>query len=132
MTTSFLAETGARCRKYSTSLIIATQNVKTFTGDPEILYQSTRIINNTQYSMSLGLKENDIAELDKLWEPIGGLTEQEKEYLASAQKGDCIFSTSSQTRTQLQIDIGGDIAFRKYANFIKNDHEIKSQEIEEE
>lgn len=125
MTTSFLAETAARCRKYSTSLIVATQNVQTFTGDAEILVHSTRIINNCQYSMSLGLKENDIKELDKLWESIGGLTNQEREYLANASKGECIFSTSSQTRTQVGIDIGNDRAFKTYASFVKNDNEVK-------
>lgn len=130
-TTAFLAETGARCRKYSTSLIVATQNVKTFTGDPEILYQSTRIINNTQYSLSLGLKENDIEELDKLWEPIGGLTEQEKDFLSNAQKGDCIFAVTSQNRIQVLIDIGKDEAFRKYASFIKDDKAVNKKLDEE-
>lgn len=118
---SFLAETVKRIRKYDGALIVATQNINDFIADDVIKKESTALINNCQTSVSLGLAPNDIKVYDELLSSIGGLTEQEKNYLGGAVKGDCLYILGGFNRIQVRIDISNDVSFLHYANSIKVD-----------
>ncbi len=65
----------------------------------------TGILDNAQYLFIFNLSPNDINDLNVLFREIGGITEREKEFLASAGVGECIFSPTPQLRTELRINL---------------------------
>lgn len=130
VTTNYLNGTMARCRKYSTSLIIATQSIDTFfpSAQDNTADAARKILENAQTSVILKMAPNKVEKVSTLFSAVGGFSEAERAFLATGQKGDCLLVLSSKSRHQLRIDIGGDAAFNHYTkDFIKNDHSVSVQ-----
>ena len=71
-----------RVRKYSGSLVVATQSIKDFVGNSQILRHATAIFNNCQYQMVGMLKEDDLLAYLELFKQ-NPLTETQKKSLQS-------------------------------------------------
>ncbi|AJC49875.1 DUF87 domain-containing protein [Mycoplasma flocculare] len=94
----FLFKIAKTIRKYNGSLIIATQNPSDFAISGEAARKSEAIIENCQYAFFFNLKSNDIEKVDKLFSSSGGLTKEEKKFIALAQIGEFIFSVNLNDR----------------------------------
>ncbi|QEA02467.1 hypothetical protein EHI52_02800 [Mesomycoplasma hyopneumoniae] len=94
----FLFKIAKTIRKYNGSLIITTQNPGDFAISGEAARKSEAIIENCQYAFFFNLKSNDIEKVDKLFSSSGGLTNEEKKFIALAQIGEFIFSSNLNDR----------------------------------
>ena len=91
-----------RIRKYSGSLIVATQSIKDFVGSNQILRHSTAIFNNCQYQMVGMLKEDDLLAYLSLFKQ-NPLTDTQKHFLLSAKRGEFLLNIDSKTRLRILI-----------------------------
>ena len=80
-----------RIRKYNGIFVVITQNVNDFVGSPSIKKYTTSIINGCQYSFIFGLNPADLQSLIDLYASVGGFSDQEKEFIANAGIGQCLF-----------------------------------------
>ncbi|MDW2861544.1 Mbov_0397 family ICE element conjugal transfer ATPase [Mesomycoplasma ovipneumoniae] len=94
----FLFKIAKTIRKYNGGLIITTQNPGDFAISGEAARKSEAIIENCQYAFFFNLKSNDINKVDKLFSSSGGLTDEEKKFIALAQIGEFIFSANLNDR----------------------------------
>ena len=92
-----------RIRKYSGSLIIATQSIKDFIGNNQILRHSTAIFNNCQYQMIGMLKEDDLKAYLDLFKQ-NPLTDTQKSFLLSAKRGEFLINIDSKTRLRVKVE----------------------------
>lgn len=92
-----------RIRKYSGSLIVATQSIKDFVGSNQILRHSTAIFNNCQYQMVGMLKEDDLLAYLELFKQ-NPLTDTQKNFLLSAKRGEFLLNIDSKTRLRIKIE----------------------------
>ena len=104
-----------RIRKYSGSLVVATQSVKDFVGNQSILRHSTAIFNNCQYQMVGMLKEDDLLAYLELFKQ-NPLTDTQKKFLMSARRGEFLLNVDSKNRlriwiraTELEQDMMGEL-----------------------
>ena len=104
-----------RIRKYSGSLVVATQSVKDFVGSQSILRHSTAIFNNCQYQMVGMLKEDDLLAYLELFKQ-NPLTDTQKKFLMSARRGEFLLNVDSKNRlriwiraTELEQDMMGEL-----------------------
>lgn len=91
-----------RIRKYSGSLIVATQSIKDFVGSNQILRHSTAIFNNCHYQMVGMLKEDDLLAYLELFKQ-NSLTDTQKNFLLSAKRGEFLLNMDSKTRLRISI-----------------------------
>ena len=91
-----------RIRKYSGSLVVATQSVKDFVGSQSILRHSTAIFNNCQYLMVGMLKEDDLLAYLELFKQ-NPLTDTQKNFLLSARRGEFLLNIDSKNRLRIWI-----------------------------
>lgn len=91
-----------RIRKYSGSLIVATQSIKDFVGSNQILRHSTAIFNNCHYQMVGMLKEDDLLAYLELFKQ-NPLTDTQKSFLLSAKRGEFLLNIDSKTRLRILI-----------------------------
>ena len=91
-----------RIRKYSGSLVVATQSVKDFVGSNAILRHSTAIFNNCQYQMIGMLKEDDLLAYLELFKQ-NPLTDTQKNFLMSARRGEFLLNIDSKNRLRIWI-----------------------------
>lgn len=91
-----------RIRKYSGSLVVATQSVKDFVGSQSILRHSTAIFNNCQYQMIGMLKEDDLLAYLELFKQ-NPLTDTQKNFLMSARRGEFLLNIDSKNRLRIWI-----------------------------
>ena len=91
-----------RIRKYSGSLIVATQSVKDFVGSNDILRHSTAIFNNCQYQMIGMLKEDDFLAYLELFKQ-NPLTDTQKNFLLTARRGEFLLNIDSKIRLRIWI-----------------------------
>ena len=84
-------------------LVPITQNVNDLTADLSILKETTGIINACQFIFVHKFLANDINNLDKLFEPIGGLTTNEKAFLQQDGHGEAIFISGNKNRIPMQV-----------------------------
>ena len=91
-----------RIRKYSGSLVVATQSVKDFVGNQDILRHSTAIFNNCQYQMIGMLKEDDLLAYLELFKQ-NPLTDTQKKFLMSARRGEFLLNIDSKKRLRIWI-----------------------------
>ena len=91
-----------RIRKYSGSLVVATQSVKDFVGSQSILRHSTAIFNNCQYQMIGMLKEDDLLAYLELFKQ-NPLTDTQKNFLMSARRGEFLLNVDSKNRLRIWI-----------------------------
>ena len=91
-----------RIRKYSGSLVVATQSVKDFVGSNAILRHSTAIFNNCQYQMVGMLKEDDLLAYLELFKQ-NPLTDTQKNFLMAARRGEFLLNIDSKNRLRIWI-----------------------------
>lgn len=91
-----------RIRKYSGSLVVATQSVKDFVGSSQILRHATAIFNNCQYQMVGMLKEDDLLAYLELFKQ-NPLTDTQKAFLMSARRGEFLLNIDSKNRLRIWV-----------------------------
>ena len=91
-----------RIRKYSGSLVVATQSIKDFVGSNNILRHSTAIFNNCQYQMIGMLKEDDLMAYLELFKQ-NPLTETQKNFLMNSKQGEFLLNIDSKNRLRIWI-----------------------------
>jgi type IV secretory pathway VirB4 component len=94
----FMYQMVKRIRKYKGALVTATQNISDFVGNDEIMKKTTAIINNTQYSLIMGLKQKDLTDVTELYRSYGGLTAAETDFISRAKQGQGLFFVSGFER----------------------------------
>ena len=87
----FMHQMIKRIRKYNGIFIVITQNVNDFVGSANIKKYTTSIINGCQYSFIFGLNPNDLQSLMDLYASVGGFSDEEREFIANAGIGQCLF-----------------------------------------
>lgn len=91
-----------RIRKYTGSLVVATQSIKDFVGSSSILRHATAIFNNCQYTMVGMLKEDDLLAYLELFKQ-NPLTDTQKKFLMSARRGEFLLNIDSKNRLRIWI-----------------------------
>ena len=91
-----------RIRKYSGSLVVATQSIKDFVGSNQILRHSTAIFNNCQYTMVGMLKEDDLLAYLELFKN-NPLTDTQKAFLMQARRGEFLLNVDSKNRLRVWV-----------------------------
>ena len=105
-----------RIRKYNGIFVVITQNVNDFVGSANIKKYTTSIINGCQYSFIFGLNPADLQALMDLYSSVGGFSEQEKEFIANAGIGQCLFVVAPGQRITMHkilVTSGEEKAFKK-------------------
>ena len=87
----FMHQMVKRIRKYNGIFVVITQNVNDFVGSANIKKYTTSIINGCQYSFIFGLNPADLQALMDLYASVGGFSEDEREFIANAGIGQCLF-----------------------------------------
>ncbi len=82
----FITEMFKRARKYNAMMTLITQNINDF-NKPEIKQYTQALIKNSFYLIVLGLRPQEIEDLDELMREQGGLTDTEKEHIKNAKAG---------------------------------------------
>ena len=115
-----------RIRKYNGIFVVITQNVNDFVGSANIKKYTTSIINGCQYSFIFGLNPADLQSLIDLYASVGGFSEQEKEFIANAGIGQCLFVVAPGQRITMHkiiVTPNEEKAFKKQSedkNFKEN------------
>ena len=105
-----------RIRKYNGIFVVITQNVNDFVGSANIKKYTTSIINGCQYSFIFGLNPADLQALIDLYASVGGFSEQEKEFIANAGIGQCLFVVAPGQRITMHkiiVTPNEELAFKK-------------------
>lgn len=92
-------------RHYQGKLVPITQNIGDLTADPEILKETSAIVNAVKFMFIHHLNANDIENLDKLLHSVGGLTDSEKSFLEREGHGEAIFTCGNKRRMQVKIEL---------------------------
>lgn len=90
-------------RKFNAGMIFTTQNPGDFTVNNATSDDASRIIQNCQYSVFFGLKDQDIDKVQQLFKNSNQLLQSEIRYLVNARYGKCLFSISSNKRIRVEI-----------------------------
>ena len=106
----FMYQLAKRIRKYNGMQIVITQNLKDFTGTPDIARKSQAIINASQYSMIFSLAPHDINDLIALYQNAGQITESEQDIIVSNPRGHAFFMTGPYARTRIEIVVTQNVA----------------------
>lgn len=99
----FMQQMAKRIRKYDGMQVVITQNIKDFTGSPEIARKSTAVINACQYSLIFALAPQDITDLVTLYEKAGKINEKEQDTIVTNPRGRAFLMTSPYSRTNIDI-----------------------------
>ena len=99
----FMYQLAKRIRKYEGMQIVITQNLKDFTGTPDIARKSTAIINASQYSLIFSLAPHDINDLVQLYEKAGQINEKEQDTIVANPRGKAFLMTGAYSRTNIDI-----------------------------
>ncbi|MDC4163045.1 ATP-binding protein [Mycoplasma sp. T363T] len=102
---NFIFQMVKKIRKYNGSIIIITQNPNDFLGDESIVKKTTAIINNAQYSFIMKLSPKDVDSINRLYESVGGLTENEKNFIATANRGYGLLISNTYQRQIINVDV---------------------------
>lgn len=102
---NFIFQMVKRIRKYNGSILIVTQNPNDFVGDETIVKKTTAIINNAQYSFIMNLSSNDVQAIDRLYKESGGLTQNEKNFIATARKGYGLLVSNVNERQIVSVEL---------------------------
>ena len=98
----FMHQMIKRIRKYNGIFIVITQNVNDFVGSANIKKYTTSIINGCQYSFVFGLNPNDLQSLMDLYASVGGFSDEEREFIANAGIGQCLFVVAPGQRLTME------------------------------
>jgi len=99
----FMFNMAKRIRKYEGMQIVITQNLKDFTGTPDIARKSTAIINASQYSLIFSLAPHDINDLVALYEKAGQINEKEQDTITTNPRGRAFLMTGPYSRTNIDV-----------------------------
>jgi conjugal transfer ATP-binding protein TraC len=99
----FMFQLAKRIRKYDGMLIVITQNVRDFGGSPETAKKAMDLISVCQYSLIFSLPPSDMNDLLALYANAGGISEKEKETIASLNRGDCFLISGPSERGEVGI-----------------------------
>lgn len=99
---NFLFDTVKTIRKYNGALVITTQNPGDFAISGEAARKSEAIIENCQYSIFFNLKSKDIEKIDLLYRNVGGLSDEEKNFINLAQIGEFLLTVNTVDRFKLR------------------------------
>ena len=105
-----------RIRKYNGIFMVITQNVNDFVGSANIKKYTTSIINGCQYSFIFGLNPADLQALIDLYASVGGFSDQEKDFIANAGIGQCLFVVAPGQRItmyKVMVSQKEELAFKK-------------------
>lgn len=129
----FMYQLAKRIRKYEGMQIVITQNLKDFTGTPDIARKSTAIINASQYSLIFSLAPHDINDLVQLYEKAGQINEKEQDTIVSNPRGKAFLMTGPYSRTNIDILVDDRVRllFEKERNPVKK-HQEENKEPEEQ
>ena len=112
----FMHQMIKRIRKYNGIFIVITQNVNDFVGSASIKKYTTSIINGCQYSFIFGLNPNDLQSLMDLYASVGGFSDEEREFIANAGIGQCLFVVAPGQRLtmdKITVSKNEEIVFKK-------------------
>lgn len=101
---NFLFEMTKRIRKYNGILYIMTQNINDFMGNANIKTQAQGIINNCLYQFVHHLAASDLQDYDNLITTSGRLNQYQKDTIATAPTGTCLFSIGANNRMLLNVE----------------------------
>ena len=107
----FMYNLAKRIRKYEGMQIVITQNLKDFTGTPDIARKSTAIINASQYSLIFSLAPHDINDLVQLYEKAGQINEKEQDTIVSNPRGKAFLMTGAYSRTNIDVLVDERVRF---------------------
>ena len=91
-----------RIRKYTGSLIVATQSIEDFVGSADILRHAKAIFNNCQYTFVGMLKEADMNAYLELFKE-NPLTDTQKSFLLKASQGEFLLNVTRKKRLKIKI-----------------------------
>lgn len=91
-----------RIRKYTGSLIVATQSIEDFVGNNDILRHAKAIFNNCQYQCVGMLKEADMLAYLELFKE-NPLTDTQKNFLLKANQGEFLLNVTRKKRLRIKI-----------------------------
>ena len=98
----FMHQMVKRIRKYNGIFVVITQNVNDFVGSANIKKYTTSIINGCQYSFIFGLNPADLQALMDLYASVGGFSDEEREFIANAGIGQCLFVVAPGQRLTME------------------------------
>lgn len=101
---NFLFEMTKRIRKYNGILYIITQNINDFMGNTNIKTQAQGIINNCLYQFVHHLAASDLQDYDNLIASSGRLNQYQKDTIATAPTGTCLFSIGANNKMLLNVE----------------------------
>lgn len=118
-----------RIRKYYGNICITTQSIgdMLMSKDNTIIKYTTGILNASMYKFIYNLIAGDIEALDNLLQPIGGLTEEEKNFLSLGEPDKCLFIAFNKQRMTFTQDTGGELnSENRYVDFdcIENEAQL--------
>ena len=128
----FMYQLAKRIRKYEGMQIVITQNLKDFTGTPDIARKSTAIINASQYSLIFSLAPHDINDLVQLYEKAGQINEKEQDTIVSNPRGKAFLMTGAYSRTNIDVLVDDRVRFLFEKDRKKYLAEQEAAELEEE
>ncbi len=99
----FMFNLAKRIRKYEGMQIVITQDLKDFTGTPDIARKSTAIINASQYSLIFSLAPHNVNDLVALYEKSGQINEKEQDTIVTNPRGKAFLMTGPYSRTNIDI-----------------------------
>ena len=112
----FMHQMVKRIRKYNGIFVVITQNVNDFVGSASIKKYTTSIINGCQYSFIFGLNPADLQALMDLYASVGGFSEEEREFIANAGIGQCLFVVAPGQRLtmdKITVSKNEELVFKK-------------------
>lgn len=112
----FMHQMVKRIRKYNGIFIVITQNVNDFVGSANIKKYTTSIINGCQYSFIFGLNPADLQALMDLYSSVGGFSAEEREFIANAGIGQCLFVVAPGQRLtmdKITVSKNEELVFKK-------------------
>jgi hypothetical protein len=92
-----------RIRKYKGRGILITQNINDMVSDDEIIRLTTGIINSCQFMFIFKLLPNDITCLNQLLAEVGGLKQEEINFLKTGEQGQAIFMSGNDVHIKMKF-----------------------------
>lgn len=101
-----IADLCNRVRKYNGSIILATQNIKSFTGTTAVMQKACgAMLNAMQYKMIFALEAGDIDDLMNMYSEAMHLTTTDRKTIERLQRGQMLFMLSALKRTIVNVEI---------------------------
>ncbi|MCU4706433.1 Mbov_0397 family ICE element conjugal transfer ATPase [Mycoplasma sp. CSL7503-lung] len=103
ITLDYITNITKTIRKFDGGTIHTTQNPGDYKANPMIADSASRIIQNCNYSIFFGLKDDDIDAVQLLYKNSSKLLKNEIKYLAQKQAGKILFSVNNNQRFKVNV-----------------------------